>query len=165
MEGWTIRECRRDEWTQFAGHVRAMWEEIGAEPRQFKSNWQAEVLGFMDRAAETGQFRGYVALRGGQIVGSAGGQLFAGLSPGLLTEDFRQMGYIWGVYVCPEARGQGIAQALTQTLVEYLHSVGCSEVRLHASPAGRPIYEKLGFLPSSEMRISLPRIEEATNAS
>ncbi len=165
MEGWTIRECAREEWPQFASHVRAMWQDIGAAEHQIKPRWQEEILQFMEIAAETGHFRGYAAVQNGQIVGSAGGQLFAGLSPALLTADFRQIGYIWGVYVRPEWRGLGIAQALTQSLVDYLQSLGCSQVRLHASPAGRPVYEKLGFLPSTEMRILLPRIREATDAS
>ena len=165
MEGWTIRECAREEWPQFAGHVRAMWREMGAAEYQIKPRWQEEILRFMERAAETGQFRGYAAVQNGQIVGSAGGQIFAGLSPALLTADYRQIGYIWGVYVRPEWRGLGMASALTQTLVEYLHALGCSQVRLHASPAGRPVYEKLGFLPSTEMRILLPRAGEAAYAT
>jgi GNAT superfamily N-acetyltransferase len=156
MESWTIRPCGRDEWPVFAAHVRAMWQDIGASPDQIKPNWLEEVLRFLECASETGGFRGYVAVCDGQIVGSAGGQLFAGLSPALLEPDYRQMGYVWGVYVRPEQRGRGIASALTQALTEYLFSVGCSQVRLHASSAGQPVYEKLGFEPSTEMRLMRP---------
>ena len=164
MKSWTIRECLQDEWPVFAAHVRAMWLEIGAPPHQIKPSWQEEVFQFMGAAAEIGHFRGYVAVREGRIVGSAGGQIFAGLSPNLLEPDYRLMGYVWGVYVRPEHRGLGIASALTRTLTEYLFSLGCSQVRLHASPAGQPVYEKIGFLPSTEMRILRPHAGEANHA-
>ena len=156
--------CRRDEWPVFAAHVRAMWQDIGALPHQIKPNWQEEILRFMECASETGGFRGYVAVCDGHLVGSAGGQIFAGLSPNLLEPDYRLLGYIWGVYVRPEHRGRGIASALTRTLTDYLFSVGCSQVRLHASPAGQPVYEKLGFLPSTEMRILRSPDGEASHA-
>ena len=48
-------------------------------------------------------------------------------------------------------------------MVEHLRSVGCTQVHLHASPAGRPVYESVGFVPSTEMRLVLTPEREAAH--
>lgn len=53
------------------------------------------------------------------------------------------------------AHAQGIAKALTAACASYLKSIGCNRAVLHASPAGRPVYEQLGFTASNEMRLDL----------
>jgi GNAT superfamily N-acetyltransferase len=52
-------------------------------------------------------------------------------------------------------RRQGIASQLTNKTIEYLKSLGCTRVILHASPFGKPVYESLGFSLSNEMRLDL----------
>ena len=156
MTGGNIRECSPDEWPLLADNLYAMWRDIGAHSGQIKSDWQEEAAQFIAQGLAMYQLRGYVAVFNGAIVGSAAGQLSISQSPDIWEPDCRLRGYIWGVYVKPEHRGRGIAGSLTQVLMQYLQSQGCTEVRLHASPAGRPVYEKLGFLPASEMILQLP---------
>jgi len=151
-----IRPCERDEWPAFAECVYAMWRDIGAAPQDIKKDWREEILRFLATATEAEQFQGCVAVAGHRIVGSAGGQIWTGLSPQILKPSYRLRGYLWGVYVAPEYRGRGVAQALTEAVVSHLQSLGCTQVHLHASPAGRPVYEKLGFAPSNEMNLMLP---------
>lgn len=148
-----IRPCRRDEWSILADHEYAMWRDIGAAPDQIRPDWRARTLRFIEDAAECRQFSASVALAEGRVVGSACGQIFGGLSPDVLEPHYKCKGYIWGVFVTPDHRGQGIAQALTAAVTEHLRSVGCTQIHLHASPAGRPVYEKLGFLPANELRL------------
>ncbi len=152
----TIRPCLREEWPAFAECDYAMWRDIGVDPDGISDGWREKVLRFMKNAAETAHLQGYVALRGGRIIGSAAGHLYAEISPNVFEPSFRRIGYLWGVYVAPEYRGQGIAGKLTEAVVAHLASVGCTQIRLHASPAGRPVYEKLGFAPSIEMVLKLP---------
>jgi predicted N-acetyltransferase YhbS len=72
-----------------------------------------------------------VAERDGVIVGT-------GSSVG-----FGPTGWIGGIAVAPEARGNGLGRALTEAAIEAL---GPRETLLVlASAAGRPIYERLGF--------------------
>lgn len=130
-----------------------MWRDIGAAPRQIRPDWRARTLLFIEDAAEYRQFSASVALAEGRIVGSACGQILAGLSPDVLEPPYRCKGYIWGVYVAPACRGRGIARALTEAVTAHLQSVGCTQIHLDASAAGRPVYEKLGFVPSNGMRL------------
>jgi GNAT superfamily N-acetyltransferase len=155
MTDWEIeiRPCRRDEWEVLADHEYAMWRDIGAAPDQIRPDWRARTLRFVEDAAECRQFAAFAALAEGRIVGSACGQIWAGLSPDVLEPHYKCKGYIWGVYVAPPHRGQGIARALTAAVTAHLQSVGCTQIHLDASPAGRPVYEKLGFAPSNGMRL------------
>lgn len=64
-------------------------------------------------------------------------------------------GYILNVYVNPSQRGHGLASQLTLKTQEYAQEQGIGFITLHASPAGRPVYEKLGWKPTSEMSLRL----------
>jgi GNAT superfamily N-acetyltransferase len=68
---------------------------------------------------------------------------------------YRKYGYIWGVYVEPAYRKQGIAKQLTSATVNYLKAVGCTRAVLNASPLGKPVYESLGFSNSNAMQLDL----------
>jgi len=61
--------------------------------------------------------------------------------------------YLLNFYVVPEARGQGLAYRLLKAAVEEARGRGIKVVSLHASAAGRPIYEKFGFGGTSEMML------------
>lgn len=65
-----------------------------------------------------------------------------------------RVGYIFGVRVEPAYRGGGIATRLTRACIDFLREIECAQIRLHASDAGRPIYERLGFVPTNEMRLA-----------
>jgi len=56
------------------------------------------------------------------------------------------------VYTEPEWRGRGIARALMKVLMEWAAGQGADRLVLHASDAGRPLYQSLGFEPTNEMR-------------
>jgi GNAT superfamily N-acetyltransferase len=63
------------------------------------------------------------------------------------TTVFDAVGWISMVLVDAGHRGTGIGSALTRCAVDFLESRGVSGIRLDATQAGRPIYEKLGFVP------------------
>jgi GNAT superfamily N-acetyltransferase len=58
------------------------------------------------------------------------------------------------VYTEPDFRGMGIARALMDAVLKWATTQGCDRVVLHASDAGRPLYQSLGFVPTNEMRWS-----------
>lgn len=63
--------------------------------------------------------------------------------------------WIHSLYVEPAFRRRGIGRQLTETITRWCHEQGFEWVYLHASEQGRPLYESLGFLASSEMRLKL----------
>lgn len=64
-------------------------------------------------------------------------------------------GYILNVYTEPNYRGRGLARTLTQECIDYCRAQSIKMVTLHASQFGKPIYDKMGFEESNEMRMSL----------
>lgn len=49
-------------------------------------------------------------------------------------------------------RRRGIAERLMQHVIDWARTHRIARLVLHASPDGRPLYERLGFVPTNEMR-------------
>lgn len=62
------------------------------------------------------------------------------------------VGGIHAVGTRPEARGKGIASALVKHILHFAMEKDCTECVLQASPMGRPVYERLGFLTAGPIR-------------
>ena len=60
---------------------------------------------------------------------------------------------IYGMSVTPEARGKGVASALTQILVERAATLGCRRVVLHASEMAIGVYERAGFVKQCDLPV------------
>jgi GNAT superfamily N-acetyltransferase len=105
-----------------------LYEEAGFGARL------AGVVGFA-RARLDGEV--VVAEADGELVGVAAG---AG---------FRGTGWVGGVAVVPAHRRVGLGGALTEAIVGFLEGRGVATVLLHATALGRPVYERLGFVPET----------------
>ncbi len=79
------------------------------------------------------------------IVAELDGKI-VGCAQGLLNEN---VGWLGNIVVLPEARGQGVGSALTQHLIEFFRTRGCSSQILAATQMGEPVYRKLGFVETS----------------
>ena len=97
----------------------------------------AKVVGFA-RARLDGEV--VVAEADGELAGVAAGARFGGT------------GWVGGVAVAPAHRRVGLGRALTETVVERLEAGGVATVLLHATALGRPVYERLGFVPETPYR-------------
>lgn len=65
---------------------------------------------------------------------------------------FGSVAWIAMVLVEMSARRKGVATALLKHAMDYLDGQGVRSIRLDATAAGQPVYEKLGFVP--EYRLS-----------
>lgn len=150
-----IREAISQEDSIIAEHFYQLWLDIGVEKNSIKSNYRDIILKFIKQARQNLFHKSFVAEIDNVIVGSASCQIYTGLYPNVLTEEYRKYGYIWGVYVESSYRKKGIGKKLTNATAEYLKTIGCTKAILNASPAGKPIYESLGFSPSNGMQLDL----------
>lgn len=69
----------------------------------------------------------------------------------------QRLPYILQVYTDPAWRGRGIASSIVERIVTSARARGYPRILLHSSPAGRSLYERLGFQPTTEMRLELTR--------
>jgi ribosomal protein S18 acetylase RimI-like enzyme len=131
----------------------AMFEEVGLlSESDFRPGWKDRFVEYFTGRIARGEARYSLAVEGETIVGTAGAVMLDGYPSAVHG---MRLGYIFGVRVEPQYRGSGIATALTRDCVAFLKSLDCKRIRLHASSAGRPIYEKLGFEPTNEMQLPL----------
>jgi GNAT superfamily N-acetyltransferase len=94
----------------------------------------AGVVGFA-RARLDGEV--VVAEAGGDLVGVAAGAVFGAT------------GWVGGVAVVPGHRRAGLGGALTEAILQFLEGRGVATALLHATALGRPVYERLGFVPET----------------
>lgn len=138
-----------------ARHFFQMWRDNDVPEAKIAPDWEARVLAFFADARARLGYAGFVAEADGAVVGSAGGQIFAGLYPDVLMPEHRRYGYIWGVYVEPGWRCRGVARQLTERVIAHLRGLGCTRAILHSSPHGRTVYDRLGFAPTNELALDL----------
>lgn len=144
--------AKADELSMIVEMKLAMFEEAG-HLKLLAADAGCLILADYQRLYAREQANHFVARVDGRIVAMVG----AFLKSGLPFRYFRRFhyGFVGDVYTVPEFRGQKIATRLNETAMTWLRVRGVSMVRLLASQAGRPIYEKLGFLSSDEMVLTL----------
>jgi len=138
-----------------ADHFARMWHDSPVPPSALVDDWFERTIAFIANARAGGTFLGYLARASSNVIGSIAVQKFAGLYPDVIRPDYRLYAYVWGVYVSPERRREGIASALVARSLEDLRQQGYSRVLLHASPMGRPVYEAMGFVGTNELQFDL----------
>lgn len=151
QETLVLREAQLSELPVIAEHWLAMFEEVGKHRQEeFVPDWRERFVAYFSAQICNGDAAYFVALEGERIVGTAGALLTDGYPAAIHG---MRNGYIFGVRVDPAYRGKGIATQLTQRAIAFLEARKPWAIRLHASPFGRPIYEKLGFTPTNEMQV------------
>ncbi|HYW20810.1 MAG TPA: GNAT family N-acetyltransferase [Nodularia sp. (in: cyanobacteria)] len=151
----TIREAIPPEDALIAQHFYQMWRDNGVPDEAIHPNWLDITFEFIAQARQELFYQAFVAEVDDVIVGSASCQLFSGLYPNVMIAEYRKFGYIWGVYVEPVYRKQGIAKKLTKSAIAHLKAIGCTRVVLNASPSGKPVYSSLSFVESNAMQLDL----------
>ena len=148
-----IREAHERDLSECADLWHAMFVEARIPTvAEFAADWKPRFVAYARRRMKRDELRYFVAERDGSIVGAAGALLRDGYPS---TIHGVRSGYIFGVCVRPEARKRGIATLLTQRTIEWLSERDVRRISLHATAAGSPVYERLGFVRSNEM--ILPR--------
>lgn len=110
-----------------------------------------------------GEYIGWLAIptqRRDIIAGGAGVQLREVLPHPLPRANERnkiaegQHGIILNMFTEPQWRRQGVAMLLLQRIVDWARVERLDCLVLHASEAGRSLYERLGFVGTNEMRLA-----------
>jgi GNAT superfamily N-acetyltransferase len=150
-----IRRARTEDDGVIVRHYRAVWESYGIADAFIRADAEQVVRDFIDMGRAKFQMAAFLALADDRVIGSTACQLHQLPYPDVAVPSFRKFGYIWHVFVEPDVRRQGVASLLVQEAVAYLSSIGCTKAVLHASDAGEPVYRRLGFQTSTEMRLDL----------
>jgi GNAT superfamily N-acetyltransferase len=145
----TIREATLADLPLLLRYRRAMAEETDGADEAALHRMLAALEPYLRFAIPEGRWHSWIADPGGcaslEIVQWVPGRL----------DPTPRRAWIHSLYIEPPFRRRGIARQLTQTIISWCRGQGFEWIYLHASEQGRPLYESLGFEPSSEMRLKL----------
>ena len=151
---FTIRAATPADAATIGRHRAAMFRDMGRLAADDPGDALAgATAGYLADAMPAGLYVGWLAEADGRVVGGAGVQLRP-LVPrpapggGVLTAP---QALLLNVYTEPAWRRRGVAEALVRRALDWADARGVSGVVLHASDAGRALYERLGFRPTNEM--------------
>src|SRR4051812_41468534 len=161
MTQYTIRRCTLHDAATIARHRVEMFRDMGDVPTEELAR---ELLDKSTSALAVlladGSYVGWFAIdAGGSVIAGAGVHIKPQL-PRISSDHIRvedsPVPLAVNVYTEPQWRGRGIARALMRELMRWAAEQGTDRVVLHASDAGRPLYESLGFHSTNEMRWFVP---------
>ena len=99
---------------------------------------------YYQKALCDGSHIAYLVFDGNRFVG-AGGVSFFQVMPTYHNPNGNKA-YIMNMYTRPGYRRRGIASLMLECLMKEIRSRGITKVTLEATDAGRPLYEKYGFI-------------------
>jgi len=147
---FTTREATIADAALITTHRRAMFLAMpNADDALLERMSQAFRPWVKGRLAD-GKYLGWIAEADGCIAGSAG-MLLVDWPPHPFHPDEDRRAYLLNVFVEPEFRRRGLAHKLIELCLGEASRLGIRVVTLHASDAGRRVYERLGFKTSNEM--------------
>jgi GNAT superfamily N-acetyltransferase len=130
----------------------------GLDPAELEA-MDVTFVPYVQRSLAEGTYRGWLACTSdGQVV--AGGGLIVHDWPARPRDYDPRRAYILNVYTEPAYRGHGLARRIMTDIVDWCREQGFARVMLHASRYGRPLYESMGFEPTTEMGLKLSGLSE-----
>lgn len=155
---FAIRRASAADAPVLARHRAEMFRDMGELPDDLYGTLVEAATAYFATAVPGGSYVAWVAqARSGpdEIVGGAGLQLRVLLprpDPSGARLVRGPQGLIMNVFTERPWRRRGVAEALMREVLGWCRANGVESVVLHASDNGRPLYEKLGFTPTNEMR-------------
>jgi ribosomal protein S18 acetylase RimI-like enzyme len=156
---FTVRQAGATDIPLLARHRAAMFRDMRQLPSHQDEPLAQATASYLRGALPRGEYLAWVAEDNGTppgAIGGAGIQLRPILPRPRPGEDDLELGpeaIVLNVYVEPAWRRRGVGEALMRTVLDALAVRGIRRIVLHASDEGRRLYQRLGFVPTNEMRL------------
>lgn len=144
------REATAADAALIAAHRRAMFAAMGRSQEAALDTMARNFASWVARAIAERRYEGWIIADGLHPVASAG-LFILDWPPHPLDPVGEKRGYLLNVFVEPDYRRRGLAHDLVEMCMIEARRRGIHVVTLHASDAGRPIYESMGFNAGNEM--------------
>jgi len=154
MTQFHIRSANLHDLDHLVHHRCAMFEDMGHRDPAVLDRVDQASREYFSEALRLGTYKAWLAETPEPRVVAGGGIIIANW-PGYPGESLAKRAWILNMYTEPEARRLDLAKQLLQTMLDWCRKEGFRSISLHASPAGRPLYESLGFQPTNEMILAL----------
>jgi len=149
----TLRQATPADAALIAEHRHKMFADNDFATEAHLSTMDTTFEPWVRERLADGRYIGLLLEENGKVLAGAGIH-FQDFAPHWM--DIKpERAYLLNFYTAPETRGKGYAKQMLQAAVDVCRAHGVGVVTLHASPYGRPIYEKFGFQASTEMMLRL----------
>lgn len=132
---------------------RLMFIDIGYDNQDALNQMEAAYVPWVHQHIIDQRYIGLFAMDNGAVA-AMGGLLIMDNPPNPRSAALYR-GYLLDVYTVPAYRQRGAARMVVQGIVDIAREMHLPRVELHASAAGRHLYETLGFVATNEMRLWL----------
>lgn len=143
-----------------ASHRAQMFIDMGTLDESQRLPMTDATMRYLRTAIPAGEYVGWMACPTGDpstVVAGAGIQhrrilpRAVSTPTGVQVMDGREA-IVINVYTEPAWRRRGVAQAVMARLIDDVRAMPVQRLVLHASDEGRPLYDRLGFVATNEMR-------------
>jgi ribosomal protein S18 acetylase RimI-like enzyme len=152
-EGFAIRHASIVELETLIAHRRAMFHDMGYSDEVALDSMSAKFRPWLLERMNSGDYHAWLVSAPNGNVAAGAGLWLMDWPPHMVGQGARR-GNIVNVYTAEGYRRRGLARELMKTILVWCGENGIDTVILHASDAGRGLYESLGFKATNEMRIS-----------
>jgi len=154
-----VRQANASDIPLLARHRAAMFRDMGRLASGSEASLVRATADYLREALPRGEYLAWVAQTTSsspEPIGGAGVQLRPILPRPRSSGDGIELGpeaIVLNVYVEPAWRRRGVGERLMQSVLTALAERNVRRIVLHASQDGRRLYERLGFVPTNEMRL------------
>jgi GNAT superfamily N-acetyltransferase len=149
---YSLRKATVDDAPVLARQRRLMMIATGAMPPEDGDELEAAVLTWLKRAMPAETFHSWIVECAGVAVAGGGLQLRTLMPrPGYVNGE--PEGLIVSMWTDDPHRRRGLGRQVVEAILAWGRANGVTRFTLHASDAGRPLYEEFGFQQTNEMRL------------
>jgi GNAT superfamily N-acetyltransferase len=162
-DNFQIRLATNADIELISSHRAHMFRDMGELPPELFETFRSQSRDKLQRMFEQGEYTGWLASPDNEpehIVAGGGVQLrevpphpFTKSNGEIAIASGRQA-TIQNVFTEPQWRRRGLAAFLIKRIIDWSRHEGIDSVVLHASDEGRALYERLGFVATTEMSFS-----------
>jgi GNAT superfamily N-acetyltransferase len=135
----------------------AMFVDMGPATREELADLDRAYARFVRREMKARRLSCYLAeTREGKIV--SGGAIWLRDTPPRVNFPGGRIPYLMSFYTEPAYRGKGLATLIVKEAMKWGREKGYPWMMLHATAAGRGVYERLGWEPTTEMRYKITMV-------
>jgi GNAT superfamily N-acetyltransferase len=157
---FVVRRATLGDAAPIARHRAEMFRDMGQLPGHLYSELVEQTIRYLEEALPAEEYVGWLASSttdARTVVGGAGVQVRRTLPHPLRGESGERIAVgrqaiVLNVFTERNWRRQGVAALMMRHAMEWARCANVDTLVLHASQDGRALYERLGFIPTTEMR-------------
>ena len=153
-QGFSIQQASTANLETLVAHRRAMFHDMGYNDDAALNAMSARFRVWLLDRMHAGHYLAWLVSAPDGSIAAGAGLWLMDWPPHMIGQGARR-GNILNVYTAENFRRQGLARELMEVVLQWCRENQVDTIILHASNAGRNLYESMGFIATNEMRLRL----------